>query len=237
MLPFVLALAAVGPRLLGGFSVLRGRGRLHIAMGFAGGALLGVAFLDTGPESADLLPGGLPVTLLIAAIGVAAFAALERTVFGHVHQEDAACHPVAGHISAAGISIHAFLDGLAIGTAFQVSTEVGAAVSLAVLLHAFSDGLNTVTTALRHGIERTGAVRWLAVNALAPLAGAALGLLTNPPDSVVGALLAFFAGMFVYLGAGSLLPEAHRTGHDRHLVWTAAAAGAGLAALGVLLAA
>ena len=158
MLPFVLALAAIGPRLLGGASALRGRERLHLAMGFAGGALIGVALLDTGPEAVDLLPGGLPVALAIALVGLVAFAALERTVFGHVHQEDAACHPVAGHIGAAGISVHAFLDGLAIGTAFQVSTQVGAAVSIAVLLHAFSDGMNTVTTALRHGVQRAGAV-------------------------------------------------------------------------------
>ena len=236
MLPFVLALAAVGPRLLGGASALRGRERLHLAMGFAGGALIGVALLDTGPESVDLLPGGLPVTLAIGLVGLLAFAALERTVFGHVHHEDAACHPVAGHIGAAGISIHAFLDGLAIGTAFQVSTQVGAAVSIAVLLHAFSDGMNTVTTALRHGVQRQGAIRWLAVNALAPLGGAALGVLTELPDAAVGALLAFFAGMFIYLGAGSLLPEAHRTGRDREIVWLAAIVGVGLALAGALIA-
>ncbi|MGZ4268595.1 MAG: ZIP family metal transporter [Solirubrobacteraceae bacterium] len=236
MLPFVLALAAVGPRVLGGISVLRGRERLHLAMGFAGGALLGVALLDTGPEAVDLLPGGLLLAIPVALLGVAAFAALERTVFGHVHVEDAACNPVAGHISAAGISIHAFLDGVAIGTAFQVSAQVGAAVSVAVLLHAFSDGMNTVTAALRHGLEQVGALRWLAVNAIAPLAGAALGLLVGLPGAVIGALLAFFAGMFVYLGAGSLLPEAHRTGRDREIVWLAALAGAGLALAGVVLA-
>ena len=235
MLPFVLALAAVGPRLLGGATVLRGRERLHLAMGFAGGALLGVALLDTGPQAVQLLPGGLPVALLVGVAGFAAFAALERTVFGHVH-DDAACHPMAGHIGAAGISVHAFLDGLAIGTAFQVSTQVGAAVSVAVLLHAFSDGMNTVTTALRHGVQRAGAVRWLAVNAIAPLAGAALGLLIGFPDAVIGALLALFAGMFVYLAAGSLLPEAHRTGRDREIVWLAALAGAGLALAGTLIA-
>ncbi len=235
MLPFVLALAAVGPRLLGGASVLRGRERLHLAMGFAGGALLGVAVLDTGPEAVGLLPGGLPAALAVGLAGVVAFGALERTVFGHVHQDDAACHPVAGHIGAAGISVHAFLDGLAIGTAFQVSAQVGAAVSVAVLLHAFSDGMNTVTTALRHGVQRAGAIRWLAVNAIAPLAGAGLGLLTGLPDAVIGALLAFFAGMFVYLGAGSLLPEAHRTGRDREIVWFAALAGVGLALAGTLV--
>ena len=109
-------------------------------------------------------------------------------------------------------------------------------MSIAVLLHAFSDGMNTVTTAMRHGIQRAGAVRWLAVNALAPLAGAALGVLTDLPDAVVGALLAFFAGMFVYLGAWSLLPEAHRTGRDREIVWLAAAAGVALALVGALAA-
>lgn len=235
MLPFVLALAAVGPRVLGGMSVLRGRGRLHVAMGFAGGALLGVAFLETGPEAAELLGGVLPA-LGVGVLGVAGFAVLEGRVFGHVHHDDAACNPVAGHIGAAGISVHAFLDGLAIGTAFEVSMRVGTLVSIAVLLHAFSDGMNTVTTALRHGVERAGALRWLAVNAIAPLLGAALGLLTGLPDTAVGVLLALFAGMFVFLGAGSLLPEAHRTGRDREIVWLAAAAGVGLALAGKLIA-
>ena len=143
MLPFVLALAAVGPRLFGGLSVLHARQRLHLAMGFAGGALIGVALFDTLPEAVALLPGGVTVAALAAGAGVGAFALLERTVFGHAHGEDRACHPVAAHLGAGGISVHAFLDGLAIGAAFQVSDEVGLLTSAAVLLHAFSDGMNT----------------------------------------------------------------------------------------------
>jgi ZIP family zinc transporter len=229
VLPFVLALAAVGPRLFGGLSVLHARARLHLAMGFAGGALIGVALFDTLPEAFALLPGGAAAPVAAAAAGVAAFALLERTVFGHAHREDRACHPVVAHLGAGGISIHAFLDGLAIGAAFQVSDSVGLLTSAAVLLHAFSDGLNTVTTALRHGLERRGALRWLAVNAIAPLVGAAAGLFVTLPDAALGALLGVFGGMFLFLGAGSLLPEAHRTGRDRGIVWLAAWLGVGLA--------
>jgi zinc transporter ZupT len=235
VLPFVLALAAVGPRVFGGLSVIHARARLHLAMGFAGGALVGVAAFDTLPEAAQLLPGVLAMAAC-AAVGVAAFALLERTVFRHVHHEDRACRPVSAHLGAGGISVHAFLDGMAIGAAFQVSDQVGLLTSAAVLLHAFSDGLNTVTTALRHGLQERGALRWLAVNAIAPLVGAAVGLTLALPDAALGGLLAFFGGMFLFLGAGSLLPEAHRTGRDRNLVWAAAALGLLLAGVASRLA-
>src|SRR4051812_18761339 len=110
MLALALAAAAVVPRLLGGMSVLRHGDRLHLMMGFAGGALIGVAVFETGPEA--FAHGGAWVLIAIAA-GLVAFAVLERGVFAHVHTEDAACNPQAGQIGAGAITTHAFLDGLA----------------------------------------------------------------------------------------------------------------------------
>jgi zinc transporter ZupT len=226
MLAIALAAAAIFPRLLGGFSVLRRGDRLHLVMGFAGGALIGVALFETGPAALD--HGGAWVYAVIAA-GVGAFALLERNVFRHVHTEDAACHPHTGQIGAGAITTHAFLDGLAIGTAFSVSSEVGLLVSAAVLLHAFADGMNTVAVLIRHGHRDRTAKLWLAADAAVPVAGAALGLLVETPDVVFAGLLALFAGMFLYLGAGSLLPHAHRFGRDRAIVYGAAATGVALA--------
>lgn len=226
MLGIVLAASAIIPRLLGGFSMLRQRDRLHLWMGFAAGALIGVAFFETLPEALEL--GRTGPVLLFAGIGGLTFALLERYVFGHLHTEDAVCSPRAGHIGAGGITTHAFLDGMAIGTAFQVGAEVGLLISIAVLLHAFSDGLNTVAIILRHGHTRRKAIAWLAADAIAPVLGAALGLFIAMPDPVLASLLAFFAGMFLYMGAGSLLPEAHRAGRDRVLIATAAVFGIAL---------
>lgn len=230
MLGIVLAAAAAVPRLLGGFAVLRRSDRLHLAMGFAAGGLIGVALFETVPEALELAGAGrgsLVVGLLAA--GVAAIALLERSAFGHIHTEDRACNPRAGHIGAGGITTHALIDGLAIGSAFQAETGLGLLVSAAVLLHAFSDGLNTVTVVLRHGHPRSRAIAWLAADAVAPVLGAALGLFIVMPGAVLAGLLALFAGMFLYMGAGSLLPEAHRSGRDRWLVIAATAVGLGLA--------
>jgi zinc transporter ZupT len=222
MLAIALAAAAAVPRLLGGFSVLRRHDRLHVAMGFAGGAMIGVALFETAPEAFDR--GGSAVWVAgVILLGIVVFAALERTVFHHVHVEDTICNPRVGEIGAAGITTHAFLDGLAIGAAFQVSPELGLFISTAVLLHAFADGLNTVTILLRHGHRHRKALWWLAADA------AALGLFAPIPNPLFAALLAFFAGMFLYLGGGSLLPQAHRTGRNRVIVIAAAGAGFALA--------
>jgi zinc transporter ZupT len=229
MLAIALAAAAVVPRLFGGISALRQNDRLHIAMGFAGGAMIGVALFETGPEAFDHAPGNPIWVAGVVLAGIVAFAALERRVFHHVHTEDSVCNPRVAEIGAGGITTHAFLDGLAIGTAFQVGSEVGLLVSAAVLLHAFADGLNTVTILLRHGHRHRTAKLWLAADAGAPILGAAIGLLTPLPDLVFAALLAFFAGMFLYFGAGSLLPQAHRAGRNRVIVAAAALAGFGLA--------
>lgn len=237
MLAIALSLAAVVPRLLGGMSVLRQRQRLHLAMGFAAGALIGVALFETLPEAFELVGdgnGGLVVGA--AVLGALSFRMLEHSVLGHIHSEDAVCNPRAGHIGAAGLTAHALLDGLAIGSAFQADATLGVLVSLAVLIHAFSDGLNTVTVVLRHGHPRSSAWAWLIADAAAPVAGAVLGLFVTLPSLPLGMVLALFAGMFIYIGAGSLLPQAHSTGRSRRLVATTTVVGVALAYGAALLA-
>ena len=233
-----VSIAAVVPRLVGGVMVLARRDRLHLALGVAAGALVGVAVFDALPEASDLLGGSALATGALAAsvvLGLGAFWRLERGVFGHVHSHDAACRRRGGHIGAAGLTTHAFIDGLAVGAAFQASEELGLVVAAAVLVHALSDGLNTVAIVLRGGLREAVAVRWLVANATAPLAGAAVGALVALPGSVLGILLGFFAGMFLYLGGLSLLPEAHRTVRDHRVVGAAAAAGIALALIPALL--
>lgn len=56
--------------------------------------------------------------------------------------------------------------------------------------------------------------RWVLLVAIAPVAGVLLGSVITIPDAVLGALLGFFAGFFLYVGAAELLPEAHRRGRS-----------------------
>ncbi len=81
---------------------------------------------------------------------------------------------------------------------------------LAVISHDFADGVNAVTFVLSQGGSRRIALRWLTLVAVAPLFGAATGAAIEISEHTLGYLLALYAGVFLYIGATDLLPEAHR---------------------------
>jgi zinc transporter ZupT len=78
---------------------------------------------------------------------------------------------VRGRLGAGSLAIHSVIDSMAIGLAFQVSTSVGVVVAIAVLVHDFSDGINTVNLVLKNSGTGREALRWLLVDAAAPLLG------------------------------------------------------------------
>jgi ZIP family zinc transporter len=129
-------------------------------------------------------------------------------------------------MGAGSLSIHSFLDGFAIGVAFQASHAIGLVVTAAVLVHDFSDGLNTVNMVVKSGGNRKNALRWLMVDALAPVMGATASLLIALPPDALSIILALFSGFFLYIGASDLLPESHHA-HPRFLTTITTLLGAG----------
>jgi ZIP family zinc transporter len=209
---FLLGGAAFVATMLGGTFALFRRDRLHLILGFSAGAVLGVALFDLLPEAFDLATprhSAATVTLFVA-IGFFSFMFLNRILLLHPEDHDDEAAPRrSGALGAASLSLHSFLDGVAIGLAFKVSTAVGAVVAAAVLAHDFSDGINTVTIVLKSRGRGLNALRWLAVDALAPLAGVASTYLFTLSGSKLGIVLALFCGFFLYIGASDLLPESH----------------------------
>ena len=123
----------------------------------------------------------------------------------HVH-----AHARVGALGAAALSVHSFLDGLAIGFAFHVSNATGFIVFLAVVSHDFADGLNTVSFVLRQSGDRRAALRWLALDATTPLLGAIVGSARlDRRHRAWASMLSLYAGFFLSMGATDLLPEAH----------------------------
>jgi ZIP family zinc transporter len=110
----------------------------------------------------------------------------------------------------AGLMItHSFIDGFGIGAGFLVSPALGIAIAIAVIMHNFSDGINTVSLILKSAGSRHSALRWLLLDALAPVLGVASTLFFTVPENTLGIALALFAGFFLYIGASDLLPESH----------------------------
>ncbi len=226
--------------MLGGAFALTRRDKLHLILGFSAGAVLGVALFDLLPEATDLATKRYPASTvaLLIGLGFFVFMFLNRVIL--LHPEHGTGEPVPtyrrGALGAASLSLHSFLDGVGIGLAFTVSTSVGVVVAAAVLAHDFSDGINTVTVVLKNRGRGIGALRWLLVDAIAPLLGVASTYLYSLSEAHLGLVLALFCGLFLYIGASDLLPESHHR-HPKRLTAGLNIAGASLIWLTIHLAA
>ncbi len=209
--------------LAGGLVALRLHRDLQTAIALTGGIVVAVALFDVLPEAMEAVGDADRVAALIGA-GFLAFFLAERALVLHHRDEPelARAHGQVGAFGAAGLSLHSFVDGLGIGFAFNLSTSTGLLVFLAVISHDFADGLNTVSFVLRQSADRRRAVRWLTVDAAAPLAGAIVGSFLSVSESTLGHLLAVYAGFFLFMGATDLLPEAHEHPSGRRVVLTVA---------------
>ena len=223
----LISIATLISTFLGGIFALRFKDKLHLILGFSAGAIIGVAFFDLLPEAIELGSKNYEISFItsIAALGFIVYTILDRFVFFHSHGEDEHTHgdKITQHINKRGIlgagslSVHSFFDGAAVGLAFQVSSAVGAIVAVAVLVHDFSDGINTVNLILKNSGTRKQAFKWLLVDAIAPVLGVTSTLFYSVPESTLGIILAIFTGFFLYIGASDLLPESH---HSHPTIWT-----------------
>ena len=221
-----IAAGAFLATMVGGLFAIALRDRLHLVLGFSAGAVIGVAFFDLMPEALETgLTWGSHTILVVCAAGFFTYAFLDGLVMLRDRGRGGHSHSTRGLIGAASLSAHSFLDGFAIGVAFQASRAVGIVVAVAVLVHDFSDGLNTVNVVAKNGGDRKMAFRWLLLDATAPVMGAAASLLIVLPPSGLSLVLALFSGFFLYIGASDLLPES-RHAHPKLFTLVATAFGA-----------
>jgi zinc transporter ZupT len=234
-----IALCTCAATFAGGALALRLRDQLHLLLGFSAGAIIAVAFFDLLPEAIKM--SGTPSAVLaFAALGFFGYTVLDRLILlhGHQHGDSGGTHDgSAGRqwSGAASLSAHSLMDGFAIGMAFRASPGVGIVVAAAVLAHDCSDGMNTVNLVLKNGGLPRQALRWLAMDAVAPAAGAGASLLVSLPENSLSCVLGLFSGLFLYIGASDLLPESFHA-HPKFLTTLTTLLGAGLIYLVVRLA-
>ena len=192
---------------IGGSLALRFKDQINLILGFSAGAVVGVAMLDLLPEALSIGQQyhSLQTLTAVVVVGFMAYMLLDRMIPLLTSKEEG--H--SGHVGAGSLTIHSFLDGLGIGLAFQVSASLGAIVAIAVLVHDFSDGINTVNLSLVGTGKPKVARLWLIADALAPLIGIGFASLLKIFDQTFSIILALFAGFFLYIGASELLPESH----------------------------
>lgn len=165
--------------------------------------------------------GGFVAMLLLEGFGVGHAVHEEHHdhVDGHGHSH--VHHPTSISVLAAGLSVHALADGLAIGSAVIAGdTAFSLLVAFAVLLHRVPAAFSLGLFALHETEDGPAAFRGLLAFSLAtPLAMIVSVLALDGLDEKYVALtLLFSAGTFVYVATVDTLPAIHNPETGRRSV-------------------
>ena len=202
----VVALATILGGLLPFTRVFKKMNNIFL-VAFAAGAMLGIAFFDLIPEAAEL-----EANLYWIGVGFLFVYILERFFALHAHADEHEHLPhvskSAGLVSLIGVVLESLIDGIAIAVGVAIEPVLGIAIAAAVLVHEIPRGFTTAVIINSLGYKKIVVALALAVDALFTIFGVALGNIF--PQQYFPHLIAFAAGVFLFVGGGDLLPPAHR---------------------------
>lgn len=177
------------------------------AVPFAAGVLLSVSLLHLLPEAVHLIGEPAYFIVLIALL----FSFFFEQYFAHLHHHEGHKHvtiKASAPLVVFGDTIHNFIDGVAIASAYLVDPYFGLVVTLSTFLHETPHEIGDFGVLMSAGWSRGKTFMANLLSATATFPGALLVYfyLRNAHDKI-GILLAISAGIFLYLGASDFLPE------------------------------
>ncbi len=211
MIAFAYALVTSAATLAGGLLPFHPRLRrveLRYFIAFASGLMISIAFFEMLPEI-DWAEGSTSVAALAA--GFFLVYVLEKLVLIHAcGEEECEEHTQSlGWPAMIGVALESLIDGVAITASYSVAPALGFTVAAAVFAHELPRGFATTVVMRNAGHGRRGVAAALAMDAgFTPLGALLAAWLSSP--AILPNLVAFAAGTFLYIGAGDLLPEAHK---------------------------
>lgn len=175
---------------------------------FAAGTLLGVGFFDLLPETIELLPQTFGIWVIV---GIISFLLFEQLLHWH-HEHDNDCedhdHSATGYTLLLGDTIHNFIDGVLIASAFLVNPALGIATTLGVALHEIPQEISDFAVLLHSGFSPVRALWTNFFSAFAAVAGGVIGYFAlNSLTSITPIVLGIGTGGLLYISLVDLFSE------------------------------
>lgn len=187
---------------------------------FAAGVLLATAFIDLFPEAMEE-SNNITKISTYALSGMVVFFILERFLFWfHHHHETAKEINPSVILITLGDSIHNFIDGVAIASSFLISFPLGVTTAIAVAAHEIPQEIADFSVLLSQKVSKAKTLAFNGLSAITSLGGAILTYyLSAQIRSYLPYIIAFTAGMFIYIAASDLIPELHKSNIKKSNAW------------------
>lgn len=177
---------------------------------FAAGIMLTTAILELLPESIEGATAEMNIFIPVL-LGIVVFFFLERFVIWFHHHHESHNFKPSTLLILIGDGVHNFIDGVAIAAAFITNPSLGIATTAAIAAHEIPQEIADFSILVSGGISKLRALFYNFVSGLTALLGAVIGFyFLERIEGSVPILLAFTAGMFIYIACSDLIPEMHK---------------------------
>jgi ZIP family zinc transporter len=206
---------------------------LAFLLGFSAGVMIYISLMELLPDSLQAIGKfrGLAAFFIgIAVIGLIDMLVPERENPHQLQAADIADEPTAhrkknclmktGLFTALAIGIHNFPEGLATFASALSDVHLGVFIAIAIAIHNIPEGIAVSVPIFYATGNKNKAFFYSFLSGMAEPAAAIIGYLVLLPfltPVLLAALLAFAAGVMIYVSLDELLPMAHYYGHG-HLV-------------------
>jgi len=213
---------------------------LSFSLGLSAGVMIYISFMELLPEALQAV--GQFWGLAVFFIGIASIALIDLIVPEpeNPHEYEGLDEPMArrapptsggagrenkqlmrtGLLTALAIGVHNFPEGLATFASALSDVRLGVFIAMAIAIHNVPEGIAVSVPIFYATGNKNKAFFYSFLSGLSEPAGAGIGYLILLPfltPAVLSAVLAFIAGVMIYISLDELLPMAHRYGHG-HLV-------------------
>ena len=204
---------------------------LSFSLGFSAGVMIYVSFVELLPQALENVGEILGISAFF--IGVIFIGVIDMIIpkeknphHFKLSSEDIGVRKDAvlmrtGLFTALAIGIHNFPEGLATFGAALSDVKLGVVIALAIAIHNIPEGISVSVPIFYATGNKKKAFFYSFLSGIAEPVGAAVGFLILLPflsDAVIVCLMAFVAGIMVYISLDELLPVAHRYGHSHTVI-------------------
>ena len=214
---------------------------LSFSLGLSAGVMIYISFMELLPDALETVGEFWGVAVFF--IGIAAIGLIDLLVPEpeNPHSYEGLDEPTAtrensrprpsnvvgaglmrtGLLTALAIGIHNFPEGLATFASTLNDVRLGVFIAIAIAIHNIPEGIAVSVPVFYATSNKNKAFFYSFLSGTSEPVGAIVGYLILLPfltPAVLAALLAFIAGIMVYISVDELLPMAHRYGHGHTVI-------------------
>ncbi|EJP6473473.1 ZIP family metal transporter [Clostridium botulinum] len=176
-------------------------------MGFSAGLMISIVIFDLIPEA--LNTWDYFGVLIFLFLGVLIVYFIDK----NTNSIDINMHKKVAFMTALGLILHNFPEGILMGVGFQAGSRLGLKMAIIISIHDIPEGIAVATPLIASKEKKSKTLFYVFLTAVPTLFGVFLGFyIANISKNFLSMLLSLASGIMIYVVCAEMIPESRNLG-------------------------